>query len=106
MERREIMSLLSIILVAILFSLSMFAATATSTGASAYVTSAEPDDLLARARINSSLYWANQTDEGWQTVASASVSASDLPRVDIYPPVASYATEWIGVKEIDTVYWP
>ena len=106
MTRKNIAMIASFILMAMMLSLSAFAAYADASGASAYVAVEEPADLLARARINSLLYYANDIDEGVQTVASASVSASDLTRVDKYPPTDSYATEWIGDTEIHFAYWP
>lgn len=91
--------LLAFVVITLALSIATMAdedANASSAGADAYVRTNDDADLLARAEISSLLYIENDTDEGYKTYASASVSASDLPRVDIYPATSSLATAWIG----------
>ena len=110
MNRKNLSMTLVFVMVALLLSIAVAAdaggsASAHSTGASAYAWSDVEADLLARARITSLLYIANDTNEGMATSASASVSSSDLNRVDEYPPTASYATAWVGDYEYDWESW-
>ena len=110
MNRKNLSMTLVFVMVALLLSVAVAAdaggsANAHATGASAYAWSDVEADLLARARINSLLYIANDTNEGMATSASASISSSDLKRVDEYPPTASYATAWVGDYEYDWESW-
>ena len=102
--RKKFIMLLSFAMFAILLSLSISGASrayASSTSASAYVSTDQPADLLARARINSLTDIANDTDTGIKTFASAYVSASQI----YGNPVQSYATAWIGNVEVAWDSW-
>lgn len=110
MLRKNIIMLVSFVLLAVMLSLSVLAsyggsASASSSGASASAWSDVDADLLARARINSLIYYVNDTDEHIGTSASASVSASQLTNTYLYPPTDSYATAWVGDVEVDWDSW-
>lgn len=100
--------LLAFVVITLALSIATMAegsATASSSGARASASSDIKADLLARAEISSLLYIENDTDEGNKTYASASVSASDLPRVDIYPATSSLATAWVGDDNVAFDSW-
>ena len=106
MNKRSISMLLAFVVITLALSITTMAdyATASSSGASASVTSTLEADLFARARISSLLYSVNDSDSGTNE-ASASVSASDLSRVDLYPPTSSYATAWRDGEEVAYDTW-
>lgn len=115
MNRRNISSMFLFVMVALLLSMMVIAsengalyggrANATSKGASASAWNDEDISLLARARISNLIDTANATDEQTSTSVSASITSSALSRVDEYPPTDSYATAWVGPKEVEWDSW-
>ena len=109
MNKRSISMLLAFVVITLALSIATMAyeyhsASADASGASATVSVEFANDLLARASINSLLYSSEDGDSG-EYSASASVSASDLQRTDIYPPKNSYAKAWIGEREVEFKSW-
>ncbi len=103
MKRKNFLMIISFVLLAILFSLSVNAyssVSASSSGASAYASNVYPIALYARATIHNLLDQVNVTDEGVKYYAAASVSASQLYDVGRYPPTSSYASAIVGENEI------
>ena len=119
MNRNKILTFVSFLLVSVLLSTTLMAADGRSTDESsgdaftlassgiafAEVYCSEAADLLARANIRSLLYVENETVEGISRYACAEVVASNLTRVDEYPPIKSLATAWIGNNEVSYDYW-
>ena len=109
MKRKNFMMIISFVLLAILFSLSVNAyvnVSASSSGASAVASSVYPIALYARATIHNLLDQVNVTDEGVKYNAAASVSASQLYDVGRYPPTNSYAAASVGNFEDIWDSWP
>lgn len=109
MKRKNFMMIISFVLLAILFSLTVNAsvyAVASSSGANATAGNVYPIALYARATIHNLLDQVNVTDEGVKLYASASVSASQLYDVGRYPPTNSYAAATVGDTESISDSWP
>lgn len=109
MKNKSTMIAISFVLLAMLLSLSVYAAssaTASSTGASASVSTSQASNLEANASINSRLYYASDTDSGIKTYAFASVSASELPDLINWPVENSRASAFIGNDLVAYDSWP